>query len=195
MTSRQKAKQLHKSKIVVLSAPSGTGKTTLVNELKKRCDDIAVSVSYTTRSPRPGETKGIDYHFIGQDNFKKMIRDGFFAEWAKVYDNYYGTSKDFIEKNIKKSKIVLLTIDTQGGLQIKKQYPEAILIGILPPSLKEQEIRLKKRGETSENIRRRLKESSMERKILIEKYDYRFINRDIESTARKIFSIISKIKK
>ncbi|MCM8822367.1 MAG: guanylate kinase [Candidatus Omnitrophica bacterium] len=195
MTSRQKAKQLHKSKIVVLSAPSGTGKTTLVNELKKRCDDIAVSVSYTTRSPRPGETKGIDYHFIGQDNFKKMIRDGFFAEWAKVYDNYYGTSKDFIEKNIKKSKIVLLTIDTQGGLQIKKQYPEAILIGILPPSLKEQEIRLKKRGETSENIRRRLKESSMERKILIEKYDYRFINRDIESTARKILSIISKIKK
>ena len=195
MTSRQKAKQLHKSKIVVLSAPSGTGKTTLVNELKKRCDDIAVSVSYTTRSPRPGETKGIDYHFIGQDNFKKKIRDGFFAEWAKVYDNYYGTSKDFIEKNIKKSKIVLLTIDTQGGLQIKKQYPEAILIGILPPSLKEQEIRLKKRGETSENIRRRLKESSMERKILIEKYDYRFINRDIESTARKILSIISKIKK
>ncbi|MCM8814531.1 MAG: guanylate kinase [Candidatus Omnitrophica bacterium] len=195
MTSRQKAKQLHKSRIVVLSAPSGTGKTTLVNELKKRCDDIAVSVSYTTRSPRPGETKGIDYHFIGQDNFKKKIRDGFFAEWAKVYDNYYGTSKDFIEKNIKKSKIVLLTIDTQGGLQIKKQYPEAILIGILPPSLKEQEIRLKKRGETSENIRRRLKESSMERKILIEKYDYRFINRDIESTARKILSIISKIKK
>ncbi|MCM8765127.1 MAG: guanylate kinase [Candidatus Omnitrophica bacterium] len=195
MTSRQKAKQPRKAKIIVLSAPSGTGKTTLVNELKERCNDIIVSVSCTTRRPRPEELDGIDYHFIDETSFKKKIAEGFFAEWAKVYDNYYGTPKDFIEKNIKESKIVLLTIDTQGGLQIKKQYPEAILIGILPPSLKEQKIRLKKRGETFENIEKRLTESSMERKILIEKYDYRFINRNIESTARKILSIISKIKK
>ncbi|MCM8788657.1 MAG: guanylate kinase [Candidatus Omnitrophica bacterium] len=195
MTSRQKAKQPRKAKIIVLSAPSGTGKTTLVKELKERCNDIIVSVSCTTRRPRPEELDGIDYHFIDETSFKKKIAEGFFAEWAKVYDNYYGTPKDFIEKNIKESKIVLLTIDTQGGLQIKKQYPEAILIGILPPSLKEQKIRLKKRGETFENIEKRLTESSMERKILIEKYDYRFINRNIESTARKILSIISKIKK
>lgn len=190
MTSKQKVKLLRKPNIVVLSAPSGTGKTTLVNELKRKFDNIAISVAYTTRPPRPSEKPGLDYHFIDERNFRKKIEQGFFAEWAKVYDNYYGTSKSFIEENLKKNKLVLLTIDTQGALQIKKKHPEAILIGILPPSLKEQEKRLKKRGEKMENIKKRLKQSSIERKILFEKYDYRFINRDIETTVKKILSVI-----
>ncbi|MCM8817158.1 MAG: guanylate kinase [Candidatus Omnitrophica bacterium] len=192
MTSKQKVKLPRKSKIVVLSAPSGTGKTTIVNELKKKFDNIAVSISYTTRQPRQGETDGIDYYFIDEEQFKKKIEQGFFAEWARVYDYYYGTSKSFIEENLKKNKVVLLTIDTQGALQIKKKYPKAVLIGILPPSIKEQENRLKKRGETPENIRKRLKASSIERKILMEKYDYRLINRDLEKTIKRIISIIEK---
>ncbi len=192
MTSKQRVKQPRKAKIIVLSAPSGTGKTTLVNFMKQHFDDMVVSISFTTRFPRKDERNGIDYHFISESDFKKKIEQGFFAEWAKVYDNYYGTSKEFIEENIKKDKIVLLTIDTQGALQIKKKYPEAMLVGILPPSMKEQENRLKKRGETSESIERRLKESAMERKILMEKYDYRFINRDLEKTARKILLLVEK---
>ncbi len=194
MTSKQKEKQPFKRRIVVLSAPSGTGKTTLVKEIKKKIDNIAVSISYTTRSPRPGEKNGIDYFFVSHDEFERKIKEGFFAEWANVYGNYYGTPVQFITQNLEKGKIVLLTIDTQGALQIKKKYPEAILIGILPPSLKEQENRLKKRGENSENIKKRLKESSLERKILLKHYDYRFINRDLEKTAHKVISIISKMK-
>lgn len=192
MTSRQKAKQPHNSRIFIISAPSGTGKTTIVNGLKKIFENIAVSVSYTTRQPRPGEKNGIDYHFISKNDFEKKIKENFFAEWAKVYDNYYGTSKRFIEKNISDKKIVLLTIDTQGALQIKEKYPSAILIGILPPSLQEQRKRLEKRGETEENIERRLKEASMERKILLEKYDYRFINLDVQKTMEKIIKVIKK---
>ncbi|MGB9642168.1 MAG: guanylate kinase [Candidatus Ratteibacteria bacterium] len=192
MTSRQKAKQHHKANLFVISAPSGTGKTTLVNQLKKQFDNLVVSISYTTRSPRKDEKHGIDYFFIDEKEFKQKISEGFFAEWAPVYDNYYGTSKQFIDKNLAENKIVLLTIDTQGALQIKKIYPDAILIGILPPSIEEQKKRLEKRGETDENIKRRLIESSKERKILIEKYQYRFINRNLEKTAEKIASVIKK---
>jgi len=196
MTLKQKAKQPHKKGIlIVLSAPSGTGKTTLVKKLKQVYPDIIVSVSYTTRKPRKSEKDSVDYHFISEKEFKKKVKTNFFAEWAKVYDNYYGTSKSFIEENLSKQKIVLLTIDTQGALQIKSRYPDAILIGILPPSLKEQRRRLEKRGETEQNIVRRLTESSIERKILLQKYDYRFINIDIEKTLKKILAIIkSEVK-
>ncbi|HOK79655.1 MAG TPA: guanylate kinase [bacterium] len=192
MTSKQKAKQRHKANLFVLSAPSGTGKTTLVNQLKNQFDNLVVSISYTTRSPRKGEKHGIDYFFIDEKEFKQKISEGFFAEWALVYDNYYGTSKQFIDKNLAENNIVLLTIDTQGALRIKKKYPDAILIGILPPSIEEQKRRLEKRGDTEENIRKRLMESSKERKILIEKYQYRFINRNLEKTAEKIASVIKK---
>ena len=178
--------------LIVLSAPSGTGKTTLVNKLKQICPDIVVSVSYTTRKPRGSEKQGIDYYFIDEKDFKEKIKKNFFAEWAKVYDNYYGTSKKFIEENLNKQKIILLTIDTQGALQIKSKYPDAVLIGIMPPSLEEQKKRLEKRGETEQNIKRRLKESSLERKILLTKYNYCFINRDIEKTLKRIISAIKK---
>ncbi|HOJ30882.1 MAG TPA: guanylate kinase [bacterium] len=192
MTSRQREKQLHKANLFVISAPSGTGKTTLVNKLKNQFEHLAVSISYTTRNPRKGEKHGIDYFFIAEEEFKQKISGGFFAEWAQVYDHYYGTSKHFIDENLAENKIVLLTIDTQGALQIKKKYPQAILIGILPPSMEEQKKRLEKRGETMENIKRRLAESSKERKILMEQYQYRFINRNLENTAKKIAAVIKR---
>ncbi len=193
MTSKQRARQPRRSGVlIVLSAPSGTGKTTLVKKLKRVCPDIAVSVSYTTRKPRQSEKQSADYHFISEKNFRKKIETNFFAEWAKVYDNYYGTSRKFVEENLNKRKNVLLTIDTQGALQIKAKYPDAVLIGILPPSLQEQRKRLEKRGETKENIDRRLKESAIERKILLKKYNYRFINLDIQKTLKKIIAVIRK---
>jgi len=178
--------------IFVLSAPSGTGKTTLVRRLRKSCRDLAVSISYTTRKPRPGETDGLDYNFITISGFKKKLTEGFFAEWACVYGNYYGTSRKFLDDNLSGNKKSLLTIDTQGGLQIRKLYPETVLIGILPPSLDEQKRRLLERGESAEEMKRRLREASEERKILFMKYDYRLVNRDVDRTAVRLVKIMEK---
>jgi len=180
-----------KNLIFVLSAPSGTGKTTIVKKLKDKLKNTEIVTTYTTRKPRKGEKNGIDYFFISKDEFEKMINEDKFAEWSIVYGNYYGTPKDEIERILKNKKNVLLVIDTQGGLKIKKKYPEAYLIGILPPSLKEQENRMRKRGDMSEEeISERLNKSKGEREILFKYYDYRLINKDIEKTVKRIKKIV-----
>jgi len=176
--------------IVVLSAPSGTGKTTLVNILREIVPELVVSVSYTTRKPRQDERNGIDYHFISRRAFKALIRRGFFAEWACVYGNYYGTSKSFLEKNLSAGNKILLTIDTQGGLQIKNAYPDALLIGILPPSQKEQGRRLARRGEDTKEMEKRLQESARERRMLRMHYHIRVVNKNIAATAERLAHII-----
>jgi len=185
-----------KGKIFVISAPSGTGKTTILKELKKEISDIEPIITYTTRKQRPGEKNKIDYYFISQKTFLKKIKENKFLEWAKVYDNYYGTPKDKVEKVLKKGKKILLTLDTQGGRNIKKLFPSAILIGILPPSFKEQERRIRERkGISEEEIKKRLKEAKQERKIIFTKYDVRVVNKNLESTIKKIKNIIEKYGK
>lgn len=182
-----------KGKIFVISAPSGTGKTTIENILKNEISNLDVAISYTTRKPRPQEATRVDYCFITKKKFEDMIAKNAFVEWAVVYGNYYGTPKAFIEKKLMEGKKILLTLDTQGGCSIKKIYPQAVLIGILPPSLKEQEKRMRKRkGIIEEEIKERLESAKEERRILFEKYDYRLVNRELENTIEKIKKIISK---
>lgn len=181
------------SRIFVISAPSGTGKTTIGRILRTRISGLELTVSCTTRKPRPGEKNGIDYHFISVSRFREMAENRKFAEWAQVYGNYYGTPKEEIRARLKNGCKVLLTVDTQGGMNIKKLFPSAILIGILPPSLREQEKRIRNRGElTEKEFRKRMAAARKERRILMNKYDFRLININIENTIRKIQNIINK---
>ena len=180
-------------KIFVISAPSGTGKTTIAKKLKEQVKEIEVITTYTTRKPRPKEKDGCDYRFVQQDEFKKMVEGGEFAEWATVYGNYYGTPKKEIISAVKKGKKALLIIDTQGGRSIKKVFPEAVLIGILPPSIKEQERRIRERsGLSEEEIKKRLEAAREERRVILSEYDYTFINKNLENTIKKITKVIKR---
>jgi len=181
-------------KIFVISAPSGTGKTTIAKKLKEHLKEIEVIITYTTRKPRPEEKDGCDYRFVQEDEFKKMVENGEFAEWATVYGNYYGTPKKDIISVVNKGKKALLIIDTQGGRSIKEVFPGAILIGILPPSIKEQERRMRERsGLSEEEIQKRLEAARKERKVILSEYDYRFINKNLENTIKKITGLIKSI--
>lgn len=180
-------------KIFVISAPSGTGKTTIQRELKKCIPSLETITTYTTRKPRKNEKNGVDYKFVNEEKFKKMIEKGAFLEYANVYGHLYGTPEKEVKEKLKKGKNVLLVIDTQGGKSVKKIFPSAILIGILPPSLKEQKKRLEKRGDVGDDeIKRRMDASKEERKVLMKIYNYRVINREVEKTVEKIKKIIEK---
>lgn len=147
----------------IISAPSGTGKTTLCRALRQQFPDIRYSVSYTTRAPREGERDGIDYHFISRDIFEQKLKAGLWAEWARVHDNYYGTSAEFLERTIAEGFDVLLDIDVQGARQILQRFPDSVTIFIMPPSMEELRRRLMERGtETAEVIERRLTNAAAE---------------------------------
>ncbi|WP_163329217.1 guanylate kinase [Desulfurobacterium thermolithotrophum] len=183
-----------KGLLIVISAPSGTGKTTLSHKLLETFPSMEFSISYTTRKPRKGEVNGRDYFFVDKETFKSMIKEGDFLEWAEVYGNLYGTSKSQVMKALEKGKDILLDIDTQGALQVKKNFPEAVLIFILPPSLRELERRLRKRGtDDEETIKKRLRIAREEIKKAFF-YDYLLINDDLEVAFEKLRSIITAEK-
>ena len=176
--------------LFVVSAPSGTGKTTLCSMLMKSVCGIQYSISYTTRKPRKGEINGKDYFFVSEEEFRKMIERGEFLEWAEVHGHLYGTSRSQIEKAIHEGKDVLLDIDTQGAINIKNQIKDAVLIFILPPSWEELEKRLKLRGtENQEEIKKRLKTAREEVKK-INFYDYVIVNDEIQKAFEQLKSII-----
>ncbi len=181
---------LTKGLVFVLSAPAGTGKTTLVEMLRREFSAVEQSVSCTTRKPRKGEVDGKDYHFLSETEFKKRIKAGDFLEYAEVFGNYYGTSKAFVEKQQKKGKDVFLVIDTQGALQLKKKKFPAIFIFVSPPSLKElKERMLKRKTETPESIAHRL--SWAKREIAHAKhYDYHIINEELDVAYDILRSIV-----
>jgi len=179
-----------KGLLIVISAPSGTGKTTLCHMLLKEFPKMEFSVSYTTRKPRPNEKDGVDYHFVTKEQFLKMVEEGDFLEWAEVYGNLYGTSKSQVLKALEEGKDVLLDIDPQGALQVKKNFPEAVLIFVLPPSLKELEKRLRKRGTDDEaTIEKRLKVARKELQTAL-KYDYLVVNDELNLAFNALKSII-----
>ena len=179
-----------KSLIFVISAPSGGGKTTICHKISSFFPELKRSVSLTTRQQRQGERSGIDYRFVSRREFLSKIKKGAFAEWAKVLDNYYGTLKKNIEAPLKQGKDVILNIDVQGALQIKKIYPQAALIFILPPSLGILRKRLKERKTDAHwEIKKRLKLARKELKFL-KKYDYMVINDSLQKATEKIRSII-----
>jgi len=183
-----------KGKIFVISAPSGTGKTTIQRLLLEAIPSLKSIITCTTRKPRNGEKNGVDYKFLTEKDFKEKIKKGEFLEYANVYGNFYGTPKKEVMEKLNKGENVLLVIDTQGGISVKKIFPDAVLIGILPPSAKEQEKRLRRRGDISEEeIKKRLEAAKDERKILLKYYNYRVINKEIEKTVEKIRKIIEKI--
>ncbi|HOQ15904.1 MAG: guanylate kinase [Epulopiscium sp.] len=175
--------------IVVVSGPSGSGKGTIVSELIKN-EQYALSISATTRKPRLGEEEGIHYFFKSKEEFMDMIEKRELVEWAEFCDNYYGTPKFYVESKMNEGKDVILEIEVQGALQVKKLYPEAVLIFIVPPSLKELKNRLINRGtESSEIIEKRLRRA-LEELEFINDYDYLVINDCIEQAVMDINTII-----
>ncbi|MGM0440806.1 MAG: guanylate kinase [Elusimicrobiota bacterium] len=176
--------------LVVISAPSGTGKTTLCRHLLNRIENSVFSVSVTSRPPRGDEIDGEDYNFVGEEEFKTLIKEGKLLEWAKVHGYYYGTSKEFVRSQKAKGKDIILDIDVQGGVQIKKQYPQAVLIFVIPPSVEELENRLRKRSQNSETeIQHRL-ENADEELNYVKDYDYLVINNKLEEAVKELVCIV-----
>ena len=176
--------------LYIVAAPSGAGKTTLVRLLLEKDPDINVSISSTTRLPRTGESDGREYHFVGVQNFLDMVSQGEFLEWAEVHGNYYGTSKRWIEKEMEAGGDVLLEIDWQGAQQVRKVFPEAIGIFILPPSLEELKSRLSGRGtDSAETIARRIAAARDEMRH-VDEFDYVIINDDLQQALDNLKSIV-----
>ncbi len=183
---------MQKGNLFVISGPSGTGKGTLVARLMKIIPNAWLSISATTREPRPGEIAGVHYFFMDEDEFKSLVNNNGFLEWARVHDHYYGTPRSHIEEHIKQGSQVILEIDVQGALQIRKALPDCHLIFIEPPSLEELERRLRGRGtETDDVILSRLKTAEVELSHKME-YDYQVINDDLDQATQRLVEIISQ---
>lgn len=180
--------------LIVLSGPSGCGKGTVADELFRRNDDIVFSVSATTRKARPGEVDGKNYFFLSEEEFLKKAENDEFLEYASVHGHYYGTPKDFIKKKIDEGEIVLLEIDVQGALQIKKKLKEVVFIFLIPPSMEELKRRLVGRGtETEKDLEIRIANGFKEIKF-VEDYDFFVINDYLEDAVRDIEAIIKAEK-
>ena len=176
--------------LYVFSAPSGAGKTSLVKALLEKTDSIGVSVSHTTRDPRPGEENGKDYNFVSQDDFKTLIEQSAFLEHAQVFDNFYGTSQIWVESELAAGRDVILEIDWQGAEQIRQQMPETVTVFILPPSREELHSRLTGRGQDSEEtIERRMRDAVSEMSHYNE-FDYIIINDDFELALEQLRSVV-----
>ncbi|WP_445767044.1 guanylate kinase [Rheinheimera sp.] len=176
--------------LFIISAPSGAGKSSLIQALLKRHSDMQVSVSHTTRAPRPGEQDGVHYHFISVDEFKALIARDEFFEWAEVFGNYYGTSKSTIRDSLSRGIDVFLDIDWQGARQIKAQEGSAKGIFILPPSLTELEQRLNNRGQDSaEVIAKRMAQAQSEMSHANE-YEYLIINDNFDTALTELERIV-----
>ncbi len=176
--------------LYVVAAPSGAGKTTLVRLLLQAEPSVHLSVSYTTRAPRPGEVDGRDYRFVTRQEFEAMVGRGEFLEWAEVHGNHYGTSRIWIEGELAAGRDVLLEIDWQGAQQVRSFFPEAVGIFVLPPSLDELERRLRGRGtDSAEVVARRLAAAQAEMRHVGE-FDYVIINKELQRAAEEMLLVV-----
>lgn len=176
--------------LIVISAPSGAGKTTLVHKALDSRDDLAFSISYTTRPPREKEKDGVDYCFVTESEFQDMIAGDQFLEWAQVFDRWYGTSRDSVDALRTAGKTVLLEIDWQGADQIRAREPSATSVFILPPSRAELERRLRGRGtDSKENIGRRLRDALTDM-AQWKNFDYVLVNDNVATALKEFMSIL-----
>ena len=181
---------MRKGLLILISGPSGTGKGTVCDLLRKNHPEISYSISATTRQPRPGEQDGVNYYFYDKEKFRQMIDAGELLEWAEVYGNYYGTPKQKVLDRLNAGEDILLEIDTQGALNVMKAMPEGLFIFLLPPSLEELANRLRGRGtETEESLQRRLGAAVDEIKIA-HNYRYVVVNDKVEAAEKAIAGII-----
>lgn len=182
------------SSLFTVSAPSGAGKSSLIAALLKADPTIRLSISTTTRQPRPGEVDGREYHFTTVEAFRKSIDAGEFLEHALVHDNYYGTSRVKVLEQLQAGNDVLLEIDWQGALQIREQFPDTVSLFILPPSIAELENRLNKRGQDSqETIKRRIQGAALEISHASD-FDYVIINNDFDLALKQLSAVIESAR-
>ncbi len=177
--------------IFILSSPSGGGKTTLSKRLLREVSGLTLSISHTSRPPRPGEREGVDYHFVTKRGFLEMRGRGEFAEWVRLHSHLYGTSRIQLEKLLSRGRDILMDIDTRGAAGIQKRYPAAVSIFILPPSFEDLEKRLRRRrSEGEDDIRSRLRSAAREIRSA-SRYRYLIVNRTLTRASRELAAIIT----
>jgi len=189
------SKQDNRGSLFIIAAPSGGGKTSLVNALLKKEARLSLSISHTTRPARPGEIDGQHYHFVSEAEFERMVDDGDFLEHARVFDHHYGTSRNSVARQLEQDHDVLLDIDWQGARQIKAAFPECGLIFIIPPSLETLRKRLTGRGQDSARvIERRMRDARAEISHWAE-FDYLVVNNKFDTALEELHTIIKDHRK
>ena len=177
-------------KLFVITAPSGAGKTSLIDAVMRDDPTLKISVSYTTRPPRSGEKNGVDYHFVDPATFLAMRERGEFLESAEVHGNHYGTSKQVILDAVQRGDDLILEIDWQGAQQVRRLYPDCVGIFILPPSIEELERRMRSRGQDSEAVIRQRVQNAREELAHAGEFKYVIINKDFETARRELARIV-----
>lgn len=181
---------MERGDVIVISAPSGSGKTTICRLLVQRLENIELSISYTTRARKQGEAEGKDYYFIGVEKFDKMVNSREFLEFATVYGNRYGTSREAVRSIVSRGRDAVLEIDVQGGRMVKQEIPEAVLVAVFPPDLRSLEKRLVGRGRDSrDEMQARLRMAADEARDLLS-YDYLVVNDDLEAAVTRVEWIV-----
>lgn len=180
--------------LLVISGPSGCGKGTVSKALLERNSDIEFSISSTTRKKRKGEEDGVNYFFVDEEEFEDRVKNNEFLEYAFVHNNYYGTPRDFVLEEIEKGEIVLLEIDVQGAMQVKKNYKNVVFVFLLPPNMAELKNRITKRGTESEEAINRRFENAFEELSFVGEYDYFVVNDEVDNAVNDIENII-KVEK
>ncbi|HMV12517.1 MAG TPA: guanylate kinase [Nitrosomonas sp.] len=178
------------SSLIIISAPSGTGKTSIVSALTESDSQLSLSVSHTTRRPRPNEVEGQDYYFVDRDIFQAMVNRGEFLESAEVYGNLYGTSHKWVKESLASGRDILMEIDYQGAQQVRKAFPQAISIFILPPSYAQLEERLKQRGQDDQKTISRRLATVREEVSHLNEFDYVVVNNELQEAIKDVNCII-----
>lgn len=193
MTTRADQQTHQRGRVIVISGPSGVGKSTICREALRRLKNVHLSVSLTTRPPGPGEQNGRDYWFVSEQDFRERIEQGRLLEYANVFGNLYGTPKDKVDEALELGQGVILEIDVQGGRQAKAVYPDAVMIFILPPEEKVLADRIGRRGrDSAEVVRRRLDKARAEIASAREHYDNMVVNEDLERAVDEVVQIIER---